>query len=439
MQVERCAHIGTWRTRHLFRLDTGGRRDGSTPIEWFVAGARSFIETAAADRHREGRWTLAMPTIGTGGGKADHAGIARDLVPALIEELHRHGDDVDLVLVCGDAKWFAAAQMARARVADAFRLSDAREAAAANLAATFDQELRPVVFVGAGVSIGAGLPGWTKLLSDLVPEAVRPALEDLARRDPLAAAEVVKNRLGSEEALAKRVKDRLVPSSGAHSPGLGHMLLAALPAEGYVTTNFDSLLEEALVCAGKPTIVLPRQQPQAGCRWVLKLHGTVGDDTLILTRSNFLRFDASSRSLLSLVEASLLLRELVVVGFSFTDPNFLRAVDGVRQTLERAGVQRPLFTGLVVDEEPPLRKDLWPHEVFVDFGPPQAGGDRDQLIFLDRVNALVSSHEHFLDARFEVLLSDADKNLATALRALQVPARGHGALRRALASYGGKK
>lgn len=454
-RAERCAHVGTWREIALFRLDTGGKLDGSTPISWYVDGAMAFVKMAAAHvksaSSTSGRRRIALPFIGVGKGKADHLEVARDLVPALIKAAVEH--DVDIVLVTGnDPAWFGAAQHARARVPGAFAgLSPELEAKAVALAAAFDHEQKPVVFVGAGVSIDAGLPGWAKLLVELsgLPAGKdSEALAALASSDALAAAEVVAKRIAGDAAdpetvLAARVKLKLAPDDAATMPGLGHKLLAALPAEGFVTTNFDPLLENAL---GKGAVaVMPRDEPTPGKRWVLKLHGTVGEDGLVLTRRSYLRYDARSRSLLSLVEASILLRHLVVVGFSFTDQNFFRAIDGVRQVLGGAaaldaGARRRLFTGLVVGPDERYRADIWPDADFVDFGAPEAGGGRLQLIFLDRLNALIASQAHLLDPRFAKLLTDDEKKLADGLAALKaaLPPTGHGLLRRALSHYGDK-
>jgi hypothetical protein len=446
---ERCAYIGNWRGIALFRLDTGGKLDGTTPASWYVNGAVAFVRTAAAHLkatnpsgppHR-----IALHFVGVGKGKADHLEMARELVPALICAARECA--VDVVLVTSNKRsWFDVAQQARRRTPGAFDdLPQALETAAVALAGAFSEEQKPVVFVGAGVSIDAGLPGWARLLVDLsgLPAGgEQDALWALASSDALAAAEVVARLLGkgspdAEVLLAARVKEKLAPDETATMPGLGHRLLAALPAEGYVTTNFDRLLENAL---GPEVAVMPHQPTTPGKRWVLKLHGTVGEDGLVLTRRSYLRYDARSRGLLSLVEASLLLRHLVVVGFSFTDQNFFRAVDSVRQVFGNVEANRPrrLFTGLVVGPQEPHRADLWPDASFVDFGKPEDGGGRLQLLFLDRLNALVSSQEHLLDERFADLLTDSEKKLVQALKGLRsaLPAEGHDILRRALKHYG---
>jgi hypothetical protein len=440
-RAERCAHITRWRNIEVFRLDTGGVSD--TENRWYIEGALAYLKAV-----KEFPWAAtvkrpvaALPWIGAGRGRANPTAIARELVPALVAGAREH--DLDVVLVTAEDTWFAAAQMARSRMESAFDdLPPELDLAAIDVARTFDSEDKPVLFVGAGISMQAGLPGWTKLLVDLAsfPEGPdRDEFETLARTDALAAADVVARRLGGGTTLSTLVEQKLAGDPASRMPGLGHMLLASLPAEGFVTTNFDSLLENALRSTRIPIRIVPSEQPELGVRWVIKLHGTVGEPSLVLTRGTFLRFDTKSRSLLSLLEATILLRHLVVVGFSFTDPNFLRAIDGARQVLKQSrGMRdkRQLFTGLVVGRKDRFRQDVWPDANFVDFGEPPDGG-RLQLIFLDRVNSLVETQAHFLDERFRALLTEQEQTLASSIQALKraLPATGHGALRRALERY----
>jgi hypothetical protein len=104
------------------------------------------------------------------------------------------------------------------------------------------------------------------------------------------------------------------------------------------------------------------------------------------------------------------------------------------------GPTRRLFTGLVVGAKDPFQKEVWPDADFVDCGDFAAGGPRQQLIFLDRVNALVATQSHLLDKDFRSLLTKEERQLAEALEALAavLPPTGHGALRRALEQYTSK-
>src|SRR5215470_2999367 len=235
--------------------------------EWWVQGAREFVRTASEDlRDRQRapvygreRPLLALPLVGTGGGGAVHYSgeLVHLLLEALREEARVTGVDVALVLLEGPA--WAAAQNARRTDPRAFaelprRLADAADALA-GLARSGDL----VLFVGAGVSQAAGLPGWRKFLAQLGAEAVNlnepGEQEELQALGELDRAAIIQRRLppGASlgDAAARFIRER------ARRYGLSHGLLASLPVEEVITTNYDDLFERASGSIGRPCTVLP--------------------------------------------------------------------------------------------------------------------------------------------------------------------------------------
>src|SRR5688500_2631802 len=98
-----------------------------------------------------------------------------------------------------------------------------------------------VPFVGAGISIAAGVPSWSELLQKHL-KLTRTYLgdEDL-RNDPLTMAEIASQRIG-----ATQVQATLRALLGRASvPTTSHVVLAALRCPIYITTNYDNYLENA--------------------------------------------------------------------------------------------------------------------------------------------------------------------------------------------------
>lgn len=150
-----------------------------------------------------------------------------------------------------------------------------------------------VPFIGAGVSVAAGLPTWTGLLGALADEAglaESGGLATLEKMDARDAANALQLKLGSglDTYLRKRFGQR-GPSS------LTHALIASLPIAEAATTHYDRLFEQAweAACGAAPTM-LPTDDASQAARWLLKLHGSV-DDKIARSCSRVRSTSASSR------------------------------------------------------------------------------------------------------------------------------------------------
>lgn len=401
----------------------GGRR---VDIEWFVDGVREFMARVSQDVescapiNERARPLIALPIVGTGfGGARMRAGqVVQALLPCLYESAHSYGFDIALVI--RDLADYAAAQRERRRYnrRNMHRwpeLSPRLRANAETLAeAASAGEL--VVFMGAGVSRGAGLPTWGQFLQALSADSEQLAdirWEDLSRWSYADQARIIENGFGGRREMGQAISRHLL----RRHYSLMHGLLASLPVQQSVTTNYDTLFELASESIGRNIAVLPYDKVNPDERWILKMHGCIEHpDDIVLTREDYLRYAERRRALAGVVQSLLITKHMLFVGFSLDDDNFHRIADDVRKIVW-ANEGQPFGTSIVLVDRPFLAQ-MWDGEIDMVVmregdESPNALREAARLleIFLDYVLAQVADPNYLLNPRFGRLLSEEEAAL----------------------------
>ena len=394
---------------------------GSIPslakVQWLLEGVRQALDAAGRSvsarppLNARTRPLVGLPLFGTGAGGFD--ALRGEVLDGILAECDaataRYG--YDLVITCRLRSDYAALQARRRRqnagspaphgdlLAEAERLG--KVARTGGLA----------LFLGAGISQPAGLPSWTDLIRRLAKRsrsyADRP--DELLEIPAIDAALLLERDLGPQF----RESLRLELSRPLHA--VGHALLASLRTAEAITTNFDALYEQA--CAAtfdeRPR-KLPWQRAEPGRPWLLKMHGDVDSENLVLSRDEFLGYDTLWRPLASMVQTAMMTRHVLFVGFSLNDENFVRLGRDVSLLLDRMKLDRVVGTVLTLRHEPMLTA-LWGEDLrHVAMATPETdspAASRLLDIFLDHVamNAASDERSYLLDSRYAALVDDADR------------------------------
>ena len=229
------------------------------------------------------------------------------------------------------------------------------------------------LFVGSGVSTEAGFPTWDNLitltlleLSDADREKIQsdnPFQRFLKHSDFPGCFQRIENYVGKTQMKSAVVQ---VISQNPSQPGELARLLADWPVAGYLTTNYDHLLESAVEENGQLGWISIGNQPEEVKQVsgdvrniVWHLHGSAfmnaDRSTLVVTTSDYDQFYLENSHLQQQLKSFLTHRRMIFIGFGFRDPELMR----ILKIVERYTVpERPIYAFLGTGEDSPDRDEL---------------------------------------------------------------------------------
>ena len=183
-------------------------------------------------------------------------------------------------------------------------------------------------FVGAGLSVGAGLPNWYTLVSELAARIgyELPPAKWATGETLIEATQAYINQQGLFD-LVRHLKDRL-DTTGTR-PSAAHASLAQLPITTVFTANYDDLLERVHRDAGKRVHVvvqdadIPFMRRDSGSVSIVKLYGDLNrPDSIVLARQQYESFFLQRQQMVKLLETAVGQSTMLYLGWSHTDPHF---------------------------------------------------------------------------------------------------------------------
>ena len=212
-----------------------------------------------------------------------------------------------------------------------------------------------VIFVGAGLSIGAGLDSWYGLLIKLLAylkvnhvgdEALYQTIEQLIDDGNLIeAAEQIRTQLTNYDfaQFMRDLFDGLDPTQPRDEqepqpiqPQQTHKLIAQLPFYAALTTNYDRLIEQAHgdrhpISHDEATQIV--RLYRSDDFYVLKCHGDIERiETIVLTKADYDKIINRNEAYKDHIKYLFLAKTILFIGFSLNDPDINLFLDELNST-----------------------------------------------------------------------------------------------------------
>lgn len=177
------------------------------------------------------------------------------------------------------------------------------------------------MFLGAGFSKSAGYVDWKNLLKGIADEL---GLDVEKENDMVSLAQYCFNKNGNRSIINDAIYEEFSKDGTIDE---NHHLIANLPIFTYWTTNYDSLIEDALQEAQRVVDIkydnkqLSVTKPHRDAI-VYKMHGdkTHPDDTIII-KEDYEKYYRNHAQFITTLSGDLISKTFLFIGFSFSDPN----------------------------------------------------------------------------------------------------------------------
>lgn len=230
----------------------------------------------------------------------------------------------------------------------------------------YDNELKQILdasqnnalsfFVGAGVSKLSGAPSWKELIHAISDKLGRNRKEEYSSDEYLQIPQMYYYSLGdNKEEYYKFVEAQL--RSPDILPNPIHREMLNLNPVSFITTNYDTLLEDAAVqyCQGFKVVARDEDVPTIyGDRFILKLHGDFKNKNFVLKEEDYLNYSENFKLIETLAKSIFSTNTVVFIGYGLNDYN-IKLILNWTKTLLKGNFRQPIFfyTGdnALTDEE----------------------------------------------------------------------------------------
>lgn len=202
-----------------------------------------------------------------------------------------------------------------------------------------------VVFAGAGISKNSNVPLWWELTEELKKDIDSPN-----EKDDLKIAQLFYNQKGEKE-YNERI--RTILKYKQTFPNSLHKAILDLKPEHIITTNYDSLFEQAIQNEALAYSVVRKDQDlpySLNTQLLIKMHGDFDELNIVLKEDDYLDYYKNFPLIDSFVQGIFASRLVLFVGFSFSDINLKYILQKIRNILGKHSQSAYLITYEKLDE-----------------------------------------------------------------------------------------
>lgn len=196
-----------------------------------------------------------------------------------------------------------------------------------------------IVFVGAGVSIGSGLPSWNALIDPLREELGVPETNNLK------IAQMYYDTWGKHKYMEKI--NGILSEGKVPQPNKLHELIFNMKPQHIITTNYDTLLEDMTNRGLKMYSVLKKDDdiPYAdSTNYLIKMHGDLAENNIVLKEDDYLEYENNFPMMSTLIKSLIMNNTLLFVGYSLNDSTFNSIYHLIQNTFGENANQAYFYT-----------------------------------------------------------------------------------------------
>lgn len=193
-------------------------------------------------------------------------------------------------------------------------------------------------FIGAGISVPYGLPDFYQLIREMAEGKIDLDIE--TRHNYPEIAQYILNACANDKTkILQEIRARFnIKYDKKLSTYLDSISKSTITT--IWTTNYDTLIEQSLDDCEKKYItknkdeIFQREFENYGKTEVLKIHGDINSNDVIITKNDYEDFNISHKVTIRRLENDLMTKSLLFIGYSYTDANIQNIVNNVRQLTE---------------------------------------------------------------------------------------------------------